>query len=64
MAQELLTAKEARDLLGVSHNTFAKLVRQGTLAGERNPLDTREKLFKRTDVEALARKAGRELEAQ
>ena len=55
MSQErYITSAQARALLGISHVTMAKLLREGTLAWEWSPLDTRVKLVKRSDVEALA----------
>jgi excisionase family DNA binding protein len=51
-----VTVRQAQALLGVSRDVIAKLLREGTLPWERNPLDTRSKLIKRSDVDALAAK--------
>jgi hypothetical protein len=51
-----VSVAEAQVILGVSRRVVARLLREGTLAWERNPLDTRGKLIKRADVEALAAK--------
>lgn len=56
---EYVSVAEAREILGVSPTRMAKLISTGQLKAEPNPLDTRGKLIKRADVEALARKAGR-----
>lgn len=56
---EMLTLTEARELLGVSKTTFAKLVREGTLSARPSRLDKRVKFVRRADVEALKREARR-----
>ena len=59
---DLYTISKARELLGVSKNKMWRLVRDGTLEAFANPLDKREKLVRRVDVEELVRyrKAGSE----
>jgi hypothetical protein len=50
---DLITLTVARSLLGVSRTKIWRLVREGTLMVYSNPLDKREKLVKRSQVEAL-----------
>jgi len=45
--------REAAAMLGVSHAKIWKMVRDGVLAAESNPLDKREKLVRVADLEAL-----------
>jgi len=45
--------REAAAILGVSHATIWKLVRDGVLAAEYNPLDTREGLVCVADLDTL-----------
>jgi hypothetical protein len=54
---DLLSASEARKLLGVSTRKLAELFRNGALTAESDPLDKRLKMVKRVQVEALARRA-------
>jgi hypothetical protein len=51
---EYISVAEAREMLGVSEPKMAKMLRDGMLKWERNPLDMRGKLIRRADVEALA----------
>ena len=44
---------EAAELLGVSHAKMWKLVKEGTLQAEINPLDRRQKLIRVGDLEGL-----------
>ena len=46
---------QARKILGVSPNKMSKLVSDGTLAYEQDPLDQRVKLVFQRDVENLKR---------
>jgi hypothetical protein len=48
-----ITLTEARKILRVSPNKMSKLVSDGTLSHEQDPLDQRVKLVKRKDVENL-----------
>jgi excisionase family DNA binding protein len=48
-----LTMQEAADELGVTRFTISRLVRAGTLAAYASPLNRRQKLVKREDIEAL-----------
>ena len=57
--REYISVAEARDLLGVSKTRIATMIARGELAWEHNPVDRRGKLVKRSDVEALAVKAGK-----
>ncbi|MDT4967711.1 MAG: hypothetical protein QOJ64_2448 [Acidobacteriota bacterium] len=49
----LINLTEARKILGVSPNKMSKLVTDGTLHYEVDPLDQRVKLVPRADVEKL-----------
>ncbi len=49
----LITVGEARERLGVSNHTIARLVRDGTLQTYPNPLDKRQKLVDAAEVESL-----------
>lgn len=50
---DLITASEARRLLGVSAVKMAQLIKDGILRHFPNPLDRREKLVSRSEVLAL-----------
>ena len=50
---DLITATEARRLLGVSKPTLARLIREGALPTVTSPLDKRLKLVRASDVAAL-----------
>jgi len=50
---DLITASEARRLLGVSAVKMAQLIKDGTLRHFPNLLDRREKLVSRAEVLAL-----------
>lgn len=52
-SSDRVTLAEAARLLGVSHSKVWRLVRDGRLVAHRNPLDQREKLVRREDVERL-----------
>jgi excisionase family DNA binding protein len=49
----LLTAADARRLLGVSHDKMSRLLKSGSLKYYRDVRDLRLKLVSRRDVEAL-----------
>ncbi len=51
----LITVGEARQRLGVSNHTVARLVREGFLRTYPNPLDKRQKLVDAAEVERLRR---------
>lgn len=53
--RELIPLKEARQILGVSHTTMARLVREGRFTIYQNPLDRRQKLVHIAEVRAAAR---------
>ena len=52
---EFLTIGEAAELLGVDRRRIRQLIQRGRLAATENPLDLREKLVSRSEVEALLR---------
>ena len=49
----LITVGKARERLGVSNHTIARLVREGKLKTYPNPLDKRQKLVDAAEVERL-----------
>ncbi|GEM_PF-5185804 len=53
-----MTLTEARAVLGVSKTKMARLVREGRLTVYENPLDRRQKLVERQEVEALLGQTG------
>lgn len=55
--REKITLTEARKLLGVSPNKMSKLISDGTLTYEQDPLDQRVKLVKRSAVENLKQRS-------
>ncbi len=58
--EQYMTVGEAREYLGVGNKKIAKMLKDGTLPSQPDPLDQRSKLVKRSDVEALkARSAKR-----
>ncbi len=59
MPGEYMTVGEARKYLSVSKKKIAQLVANGTLPTVKDPLDSRSKLAKRSDVEALATRSGK-----
>jgi hypothetical protein len=50
---DLITASEARRLLGVGPVKMAQLIKDKTLTCWTTPLDARKKLFSRAEVESL-----------
>ena len=52
---DYVTMTEAQEILGVSRFKIWQLVKQGTLETFRSELDRREKLIRRSDLEALRR---------
>jgi hypothetical protein len=58
----LITVGAARDMLRISRARMTELIAKGTLPTQPSPLDGRVKLVKLSDVEALARQAGREID--
>jgi excisionase family DNA binding protein len=56
---DVMTAMEAQAYLGITPVTLAKLLKNGTLPFERDPLDGRVKMVKRADVEKLAARSTR-----
>src|SRR3954451_1589230 len=52
--RDLITVGDARERLGVSNHTIARLVREGVLKTYPSPLDKRQKLVDAAEVEALA----------
>ena len=53
---EYITVAEARDILGVSDPKIARMIREGKLTAEENPVDKRSKIIRRAEVLALAAK--------
>lgn len=51
--EEFFTVQEAAEFLGVSRMKLSKLLRDKILTSEINPLDTREKLIMRSQLEKL-----------
>ena len=60
----LITVGDARERLGVSNHTIARLIREGHLTTYDNPLDRRQKLVDEAEVEALAQRRPRRIEPQ
>lgn len=50
---EFLTVNQAREELGISRPTIARLIREGFLHAEVDPLNRRVKLIRRSEVKAL-----------
>jgi hypothetical protein len=50
---DLISAREARELLGVGTSKMAKLIKDKTLRCWKSQLDARVKLFSRAEVENL-----------
>jgi excisionase family DNA binding protein len=55
MDPEYLSLQEAADLMGVSRFKIWRLVREGKLETFESERDRRERLVRRTDIEALIR---------
>ncbi len=53
--RRLIPVADARQRLGVSKATMARLLKEGRLAVHENPLDRRVKLLDEAEVERLAR---------
>jgi excisionase family DNA binding protein len=53
MPKDLMTLTEAAEALGVSRFKVSRLIRDGTLQAFVSPLDRRQRLVRRSDVEAL-----------
>jgi hypothetical protein len=51
-----VSVAEAREMLGVSEPRIAKMLKDGVLKWEKNPVDQRGKIILRADVEKLAEK--------
>ena len=52
---EFVTMTEAQEILGVSRFKIWQLVKEGTLPTFRSDLDRREKLIRRSELDALRR---------
>lgn len=50
---EKLTTAQAQRFLGVSSAKMTQLLSQGLLKAHKNPMDLREKLIRRSDLEAF-----------
>jgi hypothetical protein len=57
--EELMTATEAQNILGISGKALARLLKSGDLPYEVDALDRRVKMVKRADVEKLAARSTR-----
>ena len=53
--RDLIPLKEAQEILGVSHTTMARLVKEGRFTIYQNPLDRRQKLVHISEIRAAAR---------
>jgi excisionase family DNA binding protein len=53
VTRDTVTMKEAAQLLGVSNAKLWRMVRDGVLLAYQNPLDRREKLIRRADIDHL-----------
>ncbi len=60
-SEEWMTVPEAAKYLGVHRSKIYRLIKEGELkfAGK-NPLDKRQSVLKRSDIEALAKRAPKE----
>ena len=50
---EMVTVRQAAEMLGVSRATIARMMRRGDLQAFRNPVDRRLRLIRREDIERL-----------
>lgn len=50
---DLISVSEAQELLGISHFKMAQLVKDRAFTIYRNPLDGREKLISRAELDAF-----------
>lgn len=50
---DLMTAREAQEYLGVSNRKMTQLLASGALTSQPDPLDRRVKLIPRAEVEAI-----------
>jgi excisionase family DNA binding protein len=57
--EDYMTVAEATQHLGVGNKKMAKLLKEGTLPWQLDPLDGRSKLIKRSDVDTLLARSGR-----
>lgn len=55
MAEDFMTLSEAAESLGVSRFKMSRLVRDGALSAFVSPLDKRQRLVRRLEVEGLKR---------
>jgi hypothetical protein len=56
---EKLTLTQARKYLGISFTKMTNMIRGGKISYEVNPLDLREKLVRRSELDELLRRAAR-----
>lgn len=54
---EKMMLTEARRYLGISFTTMTKLIKKGVLAYESDPLDTRVKLVRKSDLDNLLKQS-------
>lgn|SRR5690348_3136696 len=57
--EQYMTVGEAREYLGVGNHKMARMLQDGTLPWQPDPLDQRSKLVKRSDVETLASRSAK-----
>jgi excisionase family DNA binding protein len=57
--EEYLSVAEAMEYLGIGNKKMAKLLKEGALPWQLDPLDGRSKLVKRSDADALMARSGR-----
>jgi len=57
--EDYLTVAEAMEYLGIGNKKMAKLLKEGTLPWQADPLDGRSKLINRSDIDALMARSGR-----
>ncbi len=57
--RDIVTVAEARAYLGIGNKKMARLLADGILHWEPDPLDKRAKLVKRSEVEALAARSAK-----
>ena len=55
--REKMKLTEARRYLGISFTTMTKLIKKGVLAYESDPLDTRVKLVRKSDLDNLLKQS-------
>ena len=62
--KDIITVSEAQRVLGVSKTKMARLIAEGILHAEPDPLDNRYKLLSRAEVEALKARSSRSRQSE